>query len=155
MHVAASEMCILCGFADVFYLPVIHFYLVDLTLDNYSCKQLTDQIARLPVSPWHLVVLALLSVWSDPRLLTFLFPHPYLSHPGQNLLAVSLRLLVSDHYQGCQSPRQPSSFGLHLPPELSSAFPDCSVSLQSLYLVPVFPRSILSCCVFYSVYKNG
>lgn len=118
MHMAASEMYILCGFADVFHL--IHFYLVGLTLDNCSCEQFTNQIARLPVSPRQLVVLALFSVRSDPRLLTFLFPHPYLSHPGQNLLAVSLRLLVSDHYQGCQSPRQPSSFGLHLPPELLS-----------------------------------
>lgn len=138
-------MCILCAFADVFHL--IHFYLVDLTLDNCSCEQLTNQTARLPVSPRLPVVLALLSVWSDPRYLTFLFPHPYLSHPGQNLLAVSLRLLVSDHYRGCQSPRQPSSFGLHPPPELSSASPDCSRSPQSHSLVPVFPCSILSCCV--------
>lgn len=138
-------MCILCGCADVFHL--IDFYLADPTLDNCSCEHLTNQIARPPVSPRLLVVLALLSVRSDPRLLTFLFPHPYLSHPGQNLLAVSLRLLVSDHYQGCQSPRQPSSFGLHPPPELSSASPDCSISPQSHYLVPVFPRSILSCCL--------
>lgn len=133
-----------------FFRRLTHFYLVDPTWDNCSCKQRTNQITRLPVAPRHLVVLALLSVPADPRLLTFLSPHPYLSHPGQNLLlAVSPRLLVSDHYRGCQSPWQPSSFGLRPPPELSSASPDCSISPQSHCPVPVFPRSELLPVFFY------
>lgn len=53
-------MRMLRGFADVSHL--IRFDLAGLTLDNSSCEQLTHQIARLPVSPRHLLVLALLSV---------------------------------------------------------------------------------------------
>lgn len=145
-------MCMLCGFADVFHL--IHFYLVDRALDNCSCEQLAHQLARLPVSPRHLVVLALLSVWADPRLLTFLFLTPTFHILDQISSPFHYVCLLATIIRAVNHLGNPAVLGSTL--LLNSPQPLPIVPyLLNLSLVPLFPGYFeLLRVFFYSGDKN-